>query len=189
MALTDLFKLHDPSLADKFNVTPYNASKDRKAFIKSLNATVTQLQSGNTKVPNRMWTAANDVVELKPTFQGRPIVIMGEDTFYVHQEHFAEAIKYITQAVEAGELDDQLEGAEGSAAASAPTAAKSKRGTGIGNVAKPDDAEWMAKFREWAGEPDPSIVDPVPNSSATKWVPKAFAERGRKAKATSGKKK
>lgn len=193
MPITDLFKLHDPSLMDKYNEKPYDARKDRAAFKKSLDAALDQLENGRTKVPNRMWSIANDVVRFEPKFKGRPVEMSGETVFTFHKEHFAEAMQIIKASVDAGELDEALEGSEGGASSttSAPagTATKSKRGTGIGNVAKPDDEQWMALFREWAGEPDPSIVDPVPNSSATKWVPKAFAERGKRAKATTSKKK
>lgn len=113
MALADLFKLHDPALVETFKKKPYEASKDRKAFIKSLEAITDQMEKGRTKVPNRMWSIANEIVELKPNYKGRPISIMGEDTFYIPQNHIEEAIETIKKAVEAGELDDALQGSEG----------------------------------------------------------------------------
>ena len=192
MALADLFKLHDPALADQFNEKAYDATKDRKAFKKSLDDVLDQMNNGRTKGPNRMWVVANEIVEFKPTYKKRPVAILGESTFYIPQNHFAQAIETIKTSVDAGELDAFFEGngnADGSSStASRGTATKSKRGTGIGNVAKPDDPEWMAKFTAWAEPPSADMVDPVPNSTATKWVPKAFAERGRKAKATGSKK-
>lgn len=192
MALADLFKLHDPALEQTFNKKPYDAAKDRKAFNKSLDAVLDQVNNGRTKVPNRMWSGSNDVIEFKPSFKGRPISIMGETTFYIQEADFAQAIKTIKASVDAGELDDALEGSEGQgdggSTGATTTRKPSKRGTGIGNTAKPNDPEWMKAFTDWAGEPDPSIVDPVPNSTATKWVSRAFAERGQKAKAAGGKK-
>lgn len=128
MPISDLFKLHDPALADQYAAKPYDASKDRKAFIKSLDGVVEQYNNGRTKVPNRMWSAANGVVKLELKFKGRPIAVTGEDTFHIPEDRFAEAINIIKKAVEAGELDEALEGCGGHGAnTAAPVKAKTTR--------------------------------------------------------------
>jgi len=122
MPLSDLFKLHDPALEDDFNKKPYKADKDRAAFIKALEAIKGQIKAKNTKVPNRMWSIANEVVKLTPNFKGRPITIMGEKTFFIPENHLDQAIATIKEGVEAGDLDGELEGVDGQGAATAATA-------------------------------------------------------------------
>lgn len=127
MALTDLFKLHDPSLMEKYQEKPYKADKDRAAFKKSLDAVLEQVDKKRTKVPNRMWSIANDVVLFEPKFKGKPVPMMGETVFTFHKEHFAEAIAVIKASVDAGELDDVFEGSEGTSSVAKATAPKQTR--------------------------------------------------------------
>lgn len=106
MAIDDLFKLHDASLASTFSQKPYDPTKDRAALVKALDAAIEQFNNGRTKVPNRMWSVSNGVVEFKPKFKGKPIALSGTDTFYVPQERFEEAVGVVRKAVEFGELDE-----------------------------------------------------------------------------------
>jgi hypothetical protein len=119
MALTDLFKLHDPALMEKYQAKPYDASKDRAAFKKALDGVVTQMNEGRTKVPNRMWSVSNDVVKFEPKFKGRPVALMGETVLTIPKERFEEAIDILKSSVDEGELDDVLEGSVGGKKASA----------------------------------------------------------------------
>ncbi len=113
MALDAFLKLTDDKLAKTFAEKPYNPGKDRAAFIKSLNAAKNQFTEGRTKVPNRIWSVSNDVVEFTPKYRGTPVALGGKDTVYLPAERFVEAIDALIASVNAGELDAVFEGSEG----------------------------------------------------------------------------
>jgi hypothetical protein len=186
----------DDKLGINFHAPVYNPTKGRTKLVKVIDKAAEQHREGKTP-PVRSWkTGGDNAISFAPQLSGTPVLIAGKEVNYVPAEHFQEFLKRLKAEVEKGGLDKEIEAAlEGETTNKLGITTRrasgkpSKRGTGLGNVAKPDDAEWMAKFREVYGEPDPSIVDPVPNTKGDRWIAKSVRDRGQKAAVGRGKKK
>lgn len=183
MALKDMMSLIDNKLAEVFHRPAWSKEAARKPLLRGIDHAKRQFETGQTKAPNRWWKVSNGVVALTVKVKGDTFDINGVATNHMPEERFPEFLDKFKAAVEAGEFDDELK-SKGNGDAEVHIAPARKRGpnTGLGSVARPDDPEWMAKFREKYGEPDAGIKDPVPNSKGTKWVARANMERGKKAK-------
>lgn len=118
MALDTFLKLTDDKLLERFNEKAYNPGKDRAALVKSLNAAKNQFSEGRTKVPHRIWSAANGVVKLSPKWKGEPLIIGGKEEHGIPEERFADAIDALIASTNAGEFDAVFEGSEGEAKSS-----------------------------------------------------------------------
>ncbi|UYY77519.1 hypothetical protein [Sphingomonas sp. R1] len=182
----------EKALAD---VKPFDASKGRDQLIARIDRTLKQLNGeiglqGGSDFSRKH----HNVIHYRPTLKGQRIYLTLDS-----EEHFATTtskmpglLEQFRKDVEAEVYDDQIKHVLTATAPTniAPTGKRkaagtgTPRGQGLGKVSRPDDPEWMAKFREKVGEPDPSIVDPVPNSKGTKWVPRANTLRGQSAAAT-----
>lgn len=108
MSLKDVLALIDDKLEAVFHTKPHDPSKARQPVLKRIASTKTQFESGTTKVPNRWWTAANNVVTFKPTLNGKPLLIGGKEANYVPAERFPDFLDKLSAAVSAGELDQEI---------------------------------------------------------------------------------
>lgn len=181
----------DEALIDTFYVTPFDKAGARRAMVARIDRTIKQLK--NEKVRGKddkdFETLEANGVSYVPTLNGVKVDLLdfdGQTGFHATRANLQTMLPLLKKDIENGEHDDKLQaafeassdGSETPAAKPVKTRAPSRRGSGLGTVAKPDDAEWMAKFREFVGEPDPSIIDPIPNSKGTKWVAGKNAARG-----------
>lgn len=112
MALKDLLGFIDNKLRDTFAAKPFDRSAARKPLLRKINQTQKQFENGSTKAPGRWWKVSNDVVEFSPVLNGHSLTINGEATNYIPSASFPQFIQAFRDAVEAGELDDQLEAIE-----------------------------------------------------------------------------
>jgi len=184
----------EKALAD---VKPFDAAKGREQLIARIDRTLKQLNGevglqGGSDFERKH----HNVIFYRPKLNGQRIYLTldSEDHFATTTEKMPGLLERFRNDVEEKVYDDQIKDVLSSAKPSTGTAASkgtgkrnrtgTSRGKGLGKVSRPDDPEWMAKFREKHGEPDPSIVDPVPNSKGTKWVPRANTLRGQNAAAT-----
>lgn len=169
-----------------FYVAPFNYGSGRKKLIARIERAVKQA-TGDANM-----AGGSDITRLHkngiiyhPTLNGHRIVLPGEgaEGFLTTTIKMEALGKKFIEDVAAEVFDDQIKAAyagEPQSAAKSGNAGKGNR-TGLGKEAKPDDPEWMARFREVRGEPDPSLSDPVPNSKGTKWIERATYERGKRA--------
>lgn len=172
-----------------FYVVPFKHEPGRKKLIARIERAVKQA-TGKASM-----AGGSDITKLNgngiiycPTLNGHRIVLPGEGAqgFVTTTDKMEALGKKFKADVEAKVFDDQIEAAysgEAKSAAKSSNAAKGNR-TGLGTVAKPDDPEWMARFREVRGEPDASLSDPVPNSKGTRWIERSVYERGKAAAAS-----
>ncbi|PZU07657.1 MAG: hypothetical protein DI606_16375 [Sphingobium sp.] len=111
--MADWKSLTDKKLKAKFEETgpdPRAAEKLRARFSKSLDTALNQFLATEPTRGKKSWKAANNIVEFKPTFGGEPVALDGDTTLYIPSERFDAFIKALKASVEAGELDDALNG-------------------------------------------------------------------------------
>ncbi|MCW2412919.1 MULTISPECIES: hypothetical protein [unclassified Sphingobium] len=109
MSLKDVLALIDDKLEEVFHRKPHDPSKARKPVLKRIAAAKTQFENGSSRAPNRWWSASNDVVAFKPVIDGKPLLINGKPVSHVPAERFPSFLDKLTAAVEAGELDKEIE--------------------------------------------------------------------------------
>lgn len=129
MSLKDVLALIDDKLEAVFSKAPHDPSKARKPVLKRIASAKAQFEEGKTKVPSRWWTASNGVVAFKPVLNGKPLLINGKAVSHVPAERFPHFLDKLTAAVEAGELDKEIEATEkgtGSLGGGKPKAAGDK---------------------------------------------------------------
>lgn len=114
MPLSDFLSLSDDSLRAAYETQPVNKAAIRKPLIRALDNAIKQFEEGRTKVPNRIWSTNGDTVKFTPKLKGEPLAISGKAEHFIPAERFVEAVKNLIASVEAGELDDVLEGSQGS---------------------------------------------------------------------------
>jgi hypothetical protein len=110
MPLDDFLSLTDDGLRAKYEAKPVDKSAVRKPLVKALKTAIDQFNNGRTKAPNRMWTANGDTVKFTPKFKGEALTISGKTEHFIPSERFVEALNKLIANVEAGELDDLLDG-------------------------------------------------------------------------------
>lgn len=169
-----------------FYVVPFNHGPGRKKLIARIERAVKQATGkANMAADSDITKLNNSGIIYRPTLNGHRIKLPSEgpDGFVTTKTKMEALGKKFIADVEAKVFDDQIEAAYEGEPASVSKSSNAAKGirTGLGNVAKPDDPEWMARFREVRGEPDPSLTDPVPNSKGTKWIERATYERGKRA--------
>jgi len=125
MLLDEFISLTDDGLRAAYEAKPVDKTAVRKPFIKALNTAIDQFENGRTKAPNRMWTVNASTVHFVPKFKGQPVAIAGKTEHYLPSDRFADAVKKIIAAVEAGELDEAL-----ASDAAAPAKASKASATG-----------------------------------------------------------
>jgi len=182
----DWLQLIDDTLGTHFNAPVYDPKKGRAKLVKVIDTAAEQHREGKTPKLRSWKLGNNNAISFTPKINGKPVIINGKETNYVPAERFQDFLAGMKKSVEAGDLDKEIKAAledKGTGSLGGGKKASTPRGQGLGSKARPDDAEWMAKFREKVGEPDPSIVDPVPNSKGSKWVPRANTLRGQNAAA------
>jgi hypothetical protein len=182
----DWLQLIDDTLGTHFNAPVYDPAKGRAKLLKVIDTAAEQHREGKTPKVRSWKTGNNGAISFSPKIANKPVLIRDKATSYVAAEKFQDFLAGMRKSVEAGDLDKEIKAAlddKGTGSLGGGKKTSTPRGQGLGNKARPDDAEWMAKFREKVGEPDPSIVDPVPNSKGTKWVPRANTLRGQNAAA------
>lgn len=137
MLLDEFISLTDDGLRAAYEAKPVDNTAVRKPFIKSLNTAIDQFENGRTKAPNRMWTVNADTVHFVPKFKGQPVAIAGKTEHYLPSSRFADAVKKIIAAVEAGELDEVLSGdAVAPAKASKAAATRAAGGDALSGIRK-----------------------------------------------------
>ncbi|MDR6146152.1 hypothetical protein QE363_001945 [Sphingomonas sp. SORGH_AS870] len=116
MALKDIFNLFDDKLADVFAKKAYDPAKDRAKLVKRLETQKAKFLATEPARGAKDFKIANGVVEFRPVLPGgHPLVLGGKEVNYVPSERFADVLDKLIAEVQAGEVDDQLEGKEGSA--------------------------------------------------------------------------
>ncbi len=105
-------ELIDNTLGTHFHAPVYDAQKGRDKLVKLIDSAASQHKEGKTKVPNRAWTVGNNnSVAFAPKLSGNPVMIGGHDTNYVAAEHFPAFLAKLKAAVQAGDLDAEIEAA------------------------------------------------------------------------------
>ena len=104
MAKIDLSKFIDNNLKAEFDAKPYDVSKDRAKLIKRFEAALNQQQSGNSKVPNKLWKSKNGVVE----FSVPSLTVNGTTTNYIPEGQFGGFITALIELTGEGEFDKYL---------------------------------------------------------------------------------
>lgn len=183
-----------------FDVEKFDEKAGRTKLNERLDRAAGQLDGSRGKQGGVDYEVGHhDVVRFKPTLNGQRIFIEaeGEPYFPVDSATFAQFITDLKKLVDAGHYDAQIEAALKSERTSKPVKTSTprgaskgtgtRRGEGLGNKAQPDNPEWMAKFRAKYGEPDASIVDPVPNTKGDRWIAKKVRDRGIAAAKSRGK--
>ena len=133
MALKDMFAFVKDGLEEQFNTRPRDPVAARKPLLKGIDATLDQFTSGRTRVPNRWWVANNGIVAFSPKLKGTPLVLNGVTTNHVESADFPAFLAAFRHAVEAGELDGELQAIEtdSSLAGHSVAIGKPKRASGI----------------------------------------------------------
>ena len=112
MALKDVFSLFDSKLADTFNLKAYDPAPDREKLVKRLQATKAKFLQTEPVRGRKDFSVSNNVVAFSPTLPGgSPMILSGQTTNYIPGERFPEVIDKLVAAVDAGELDKELEAA------------------------------------------------------------------------------
>lgn len=130
MALKDILSLIDHKLKDVYHTVAYSPAKDRAAVAKRLDDTKSKFLATEPPRGKKDFSVANNVVEFRPIVPGAgALMLAGSDVSYVPAERFADFLGGLKAAVEAGELDAELEAAHGDQpkAAKAPRAARAPR--------------------------------------------------------------
>jgi hypothetical protein len=194
------------NILDTPDIPPFDKKAGKAQLVEVVKRIADQIAGEKKNAPNKLWRTRHDgaiIVGMK--LKGEPIPVKNaagevQAEFAIPDGQAEVVLKGLIAAIEnTDEFDEDIQAilenvtnkprtASQASPQSSTDSKPSKRGTGIGNVARPDDAEWMEKFRAWAGDPDPSIVDPVPNTNATKWVARAIRDRGAKGYAARSKK-
>jgi len=110
MALKDLFGLIDDKLADVFHAKKADPVTLRAPVLRALERTRDQFLATEPARGPKWIRISNGVVAFTPTLRGgHPLPINGQTTVYVPSERFIEFLDRMTEAVEAGEFDAELE--------------------------------------------------------------------------------
>jgi hypothetical protein len=96
------------SLPAIFSRKAENLDEVRKPLLKGIVNAKRQFESGQTRAPHRWWKVNNDVVALTVKVSGSIFSINGADTNHIPSERFADFLDKFTEAVDAGEFDDEL---------------------------------------------------------------------------------
>ena len=132
MALKDVFGFFKKGLEESFSTKPRDAAAARKPLLRGIDIALEQFQAGRMRVPRRWWTVNNDVVAFSPNLKGVPLVLNGKTTNHVSSADFPGFLDAFREAVNAGELDTEIEAIEsgsGNAGHSAPVQPKRRTGT------------------------------------------------------------
>jgi hypothetical protein len=111
MALKDALARINNALKDTFHSKAYDPTDGRKKVVRLINNASKQHEEGKTRVPNRAWVVGFDSVSFKLVLNGQPILLEGEETVYLPPEEFQPFLNDLRDAVEAGELDSEIEAA------------------------------------------------------------------------------
>ncbi len=122
MALKDILSLIDHKLKDVYHTVAYSPVKDRAAVAKRLDDTRSKFLATEPPRGKKDFSVANNVVEFRPVVPGAgALMLAGSDVSYVPAERFADFLVGLKAAVEAGELDAELEAAHGDQAKTSTT--------------------------------------------------------------------
>ena len=110
MALSDILALVDDKLSKVFEKVSYDPTKDRAKFAKRIDATKDKFLATETVRGAKDFSVANGVVRYAPTLSGNPVAIGGKaPPLHIPSERFSDFLTKLKAAVEAGELDTELE--------------------------------------------------------------------------------
>ncbi|MBD8734922.1 hypothetical protein [Sphingomonas sp. CFBP 13706] len=104
MSLKAFLTLTDNKLREAFLKPEYDPTKARAKVIASLDKAVEQFGRIEPTKGKKMWKVNNKNIELT-----LPFAIDGEHVFYSPAERFPDLVKNLKAAINAGELDSQLE--------------------------------------------------------------------------------
>ena len=151
MALKDLLAKIDHNLAEIFHTVKYDPTKDRAKFAKRVLDTKTKFESGSSK-GRKDYSVDNGVVAYRPTYNDHAIDIadLSENEFkaaFIKVEQFPSALDDLVDAVNQGELDDQLEMARAPATFKLTSHMKTRVGSDVRSVRADGSST-----REWSQE-------------------------------------
>lgn len=104
MSLKAFLTLTDNKLREAFLKPEYDPTKARAKVIASLDKAVEQFGRIEPTKGKKMWKVNNKVVELS-----LPFALNGDHSFTIPAERFPDAVKNLKAAINAGELDKELE--------------------------------------------------------------------------------
>lgn len=135
MSLADVLSLVDEKLSKVFEKVSYDPAKDRAKFVKRIDATREKFLQTEPARGAKDFSVANGVVRYSPTLSGAPVAIGGKTPpLHIPSERFADFLTKLKTAVEAGDLDSEIEAAANGDAEAAPKTkrVKSEGGSGRG---------------------------------------------------------
>lgn len=132
MSLSDILALVDDKLSKVFERVSYDPAKDRVKFTKRIDTTREKFLATEPARGAKDFSVANGVVRYEPKLSGAPVAIGGKTTLFVPSERFADFLTKLKSAVEAGELDGEIEAAANGDGEAAPKKVRVKSEGGAG---------------------------------------------------------
>lgn len=102
-SLDDFLKLSDDRLAKDHSTPAFDAVRARAGLVKVIDRAASTFTEGKTS-GRKAWSVNRGVVELT-----LPVEIGGKSTYYIPSERFPDALAKLKKAVEAGDVDADLE--------------------------------------------------------------------------------
>ncbi|KQN09095.1 hypothetical protein [Sphingomonas sp. Leaf28] len=125
--MAGFLELIDNTLGTHFHTPVYDPQTGRKKILRVIELASKQHNEGTTRAPNRSWAAGNNEgISFSPKIDGKPVLIGGKETNFVHKSRFQDFLKGLKAAVEKGDLDKEIKAAlDGDAAPRASTSSSS----------------------------------------------------------------
>lgn len=96
------------SLPAIFSRKSENLKELRQPLLNGISNARRQFEAGQTRAPHRWWKSSNDVIAFTVKVRGNVFTINDTETNHIPSDRFVDFLDKFTDAVEAGEFDDEL---------------------------------------------------------------------------------